>query len=139
MTNLGYLSDFDSIVLVDDTTTQGGVNKKAISLVGNTDDVISRIRTLANGTKVNYDGTADSDTTPGKASQKLLVTSGGVALYNSLVAKIGYRGALTKKDWGISTAAICTAILLDVKILSGSSPIINYMRIQTDFELETDW
>ena len=138
---VGYISDFDSLELVDDTATLGGVVKKAQSLVGDTNEVIDRFRDLANGTRVNYDGTADSDVRPGEAKQRISCNSGAPAYVASVEAKKKYRGTVTKRKWagGAATYETCTGVLQEVKILSQSSPVLDHMTIELHFKFESVW
>ena len=135
---VGYISDFDSLELIDDTVTLGGVVKKTRSLVGNTNEVIDAMRTLADGTRVNYNLTADADVRPGEAVQIITVNSGAIAYVDSVEAKKKYRGEVTKKKW-TSGSERCTGVLMDVMIHPDSQPVLDHMKIALYFKFETVW
>lgn len=82
-TALGYLITVDGTTIVNHTTL------KAISVVQNTASVQARTFVTPSGVKINYDGTANSDVTPGRMAQDILCTTGGIALYATLIGKLG--------------------------------------------------
>ena len=82
-TTLGYLITVDGTTIVNHTTL------RAVNVVQNTATVNVPTYVLPSQVKVYYNGTADSTTTPGTMSQDIICTSGGIALYGTLSAKIG--------------------------------------------------
>ena len=139
MSAIGYISDFDGLELIDDTVTVGGVNYKAQSLVGDTSQVISRFRQLANGTVVNYDGTSDADTSPAReVKQKISVSSSPTTYYDTVAAKLGMRGTVTKYKLAGGTET-CTGVLNEVKLLERSRPAHGYIWLELIFAMETEW
>ena len=85
-TTLGYLISVDGVIIVDVTVPV--TTPLAIGVVQNTAVANALTYVLPNGTKINYNATADGTTTPGRMTQDILCTSGGIALYGTLVAKL---------------------------------------------------
>ena len=85
-TTLGYLITVDttgsSVTIVNHSTL------KAIGVVQNT--AVANVLTfvIPSGVKLDYNGIADGTTTPGSMTQEILCTSGGIALYWTLVARL---------------------------------------------------
>lgn len=129
---LGYISAFDGLTLVD------GSAKKAKNLIGITNTVNNSLYTLPNGTVVNYEGTADSVTSPGSATQNITIKTSAAAFYNSLSAKIGNRGTVTRTNVTTGTQT-CTGILVDVKILDESVWPKGFLMLALTFNFETNW
>lgn len=134
---LGYISTFDTLEMVNGTT------KKAKNLVAQTYTVAENLYTLPNGTVVNYDGTADTVTTPGKVTQRIAVSvptvpTSAYAFYNSLIPKLGNRGTLTK-TYVTTGSQTCTAILKEVRLLEESQPGLGYLVMDVTWECETAW
>ena len=129
----GYYSAFDGLTIVDGSTT------KHRSVEGLTDVVIDRTKNLASGTKVNYDGTSDASTHPGRARQQIVASGGGaLTALDNLIAKIGMRGTLTRTKLATGTET-CTAILEDVQVMSTTRPVFTYYEYIAYWNLETDW
>ena len=82
-TTIGYLITVDGTTIVNHTTLC------AISAVQNAAVVNVPTYVLPSQVIVYYNATADSTTTPGRMSQDILCTSGGLALYATLVGKLG--------------------------------------------------
>ena len=80
-TTLGYLITVDGVTIVNHSALKaiGGVQNAAVA------NVLTFV--IPSGVKLDYNGTADGTTTPGSLSQDILCTSGGIALYWTLVAK----------------------------------------------------
>jgi len=132
MASLGYISAFDGLTIVDGST------KKARNPVGDTDIARVLLSTLPNGTKLNYDGPYDSDLSPGSATQVMTISTAGTAFYDSLLAKKGNQGEVTKTL--LSTGSVrCTGILSNVQILGDSLPQIGHLVLAINFEFETSW
>ena len=140
MSSYGYISDFGSLVIVDDASTAGGVVKKAQNMVGNTNLVINRFRTLPNGTKVNFDGTGSAATVPGdNVKQRVSVNDSSAQFYDAASAVVGTRDTVTKYVWDGGTTETCTGVLKEVRILPRSKPAIDYGVFELVFNLESDW
>lgn len=138
MAQLGYISAFDGVTLSD------GSARKPQTPVGDTAIVQSKMYVLPNGTKINYNGTGDDNTTPGgvKVRHVIKSTSGGdtaITRYNAITGKKGNRGTLTKTIFGTSTTQTCTAVLTDVQVMANSLPQKNILFLDLTFECETDW
>lgn len=134
---LGYISAFDTLTVVDNTT------KKAKNLIAQTYTVAENLYTLPNGTVVNYDGTADTVVSPGKVTQRIAVSTptaptSAYAFYNSLIPKLGNRGTLTK-TYVTTGSQTCTAILKEVKLLEESIPSVGFLVMDVTWECETVW
>ena len=78
---IGYLITVDVVTIVNHSTL------RAINVIQNTD--VSRPMTyvIPSGVKIDYDATSDGPTTPGTMTQDILCTTGGIALFNTMVAK----------------------------------------------------
>ena len=83
ITQQGYLITVDSTTIVNHTTL------KARNVIQNTATANIRTYTLPTGVKVDYDGSSDVGVTPGTMTQEIVATTGGIALYWTLAAKIG--------------------------------------------------
>jgi len=130
---VGYLITFDGTTMINHTTLKGA------SICQNGATVHRRTYVLPSGTKVNYDGTADAAVIPGEVSQDIFCTSGGIALYGTLVAKLGNYGSLVLSP--LSGADVTTtAILLSVEDIS-STPVERVSRItfRVTFETLATW
>ena len=134
MNTIGYLTAFDSTVLFG-----GAPPYKAKSLVQNTSTALVKTYVLSNGTKINYDGTDDSDTTPGKVSQVIYCPSGGATLYATLAAKLGYYGAITLYKLATGTLS-ANGILEEVRDVT-PNPVHGtaHMEILVTFDLLSVW
>jgi len=135
---VGYISDFDGLELIDDSVTVGGVVKKAKSYVGDTNEVIDTFTDLADGTRVNYNLTADADVRPGGAVQVISCNSGASTYVDSVEAKKKYRGEVTKKKLTSGTER-CTGVLTEVRIDPQSQFALDHMTISLRFKFETVW
>ena len=82
-TTVGYLITIDGTTIINHSTL------RAINTVQNAATTHLLTYVLPKGGKVNYDGTADSNTTPGRMSQEIICYSGGATLYGTLVGKLG--------------------------------------------------
>lgn len=89
VTTVGYLLSFDGTIIVD---IVGATTLRALDVLQNTATVHLKTFVTPSGVKINYDGISDSDLTPTRISQDILCTSGGIALYGTLVAKLGNYG-----------------------------------------------
>ena len=130
---VGYLTAFDGTTLINHSTL------RATGVVANTTTAHIRTYVLPNGTKVNYDGTADGAVTPGKATQRIYCVSGGATLYAALAGKLGYYGTLTLTKLATGTTT-CSAILesaedITQRVIHGTG----YMEILVTFELVSEW
>ena len=132
---IGYLTAFDGTDLVDvvPPTTLCAIGVAQQSAV-----VALRTYVLPNGTLVNYDGAGDSALTPGKISQEIMDTSGGIALYGTLAAKMGNQGTLTLTQLATGTVT-ANAILISVEDISDSMDRATAMKIKVEFQLVGDW
>jgi hypothetical protein len=140
MASYGYINDFGSLVIIDDSNTAGGYVKKAQSLVGNTDMVINRFVQLPNGTKVNFDGTGSATTMPGdNVKQRVSVNDSSAQFYDAASALVGTRDTVTKYVWADGTTETCTGILKEVRILPRSRPALDFGVFELIFNLESDW
>lgn len=131
MAGVGYISAFDGLSIV----TSSSVEK---SVIGDTDDVITHFGKLNNGTKVNYDGTADAKLVPGKAEQLVQIHTGALTLYASIAGKKGMRGTVTKTLYAGGTET-CTGVLDDVRIEAVHKPSAAALTLRLFFEFETVW
>ena len=80
-TTVGYLITIDGTTIINHSTL------RAINTVQNAATAYLRTFVIPSGTKINYDGTSDSNTTPGRMSQEIICYSGGATLYGTLVGK----------------------------------------------------
>jgi hypothetical protein len=88
----GFITSFDGSTIVNHTTQCGVKFAEADYIVHN------RTYVLPDGTKANYDGTADSALTANRASQLFFVTTGAAAILDGLAAKTGHYGTLVHDD-----------------------------------------
>ncbi len=82
-TTLCYLITIDGTTIVNHTTLC------ATSVVQNAATVNVPTYLLPSQVLIYYNATADSTTTPGRMSQDILCTTGGLALYATLTGKLG--------------------------------------------------
>ena len=130
---IGYLITFDGTTLIN----HGALC--AASVAENNATVALRMYTLPNGNRVNYDGTSDSAITAGEINQEILATTGGIALYGTLAAKLGNRGSLTLSP--LSGADVsCNAVLLSIEDTS-TRPVerLGEVKMRVTFAVEGDW
>ena len=130
--NVGFLTLFDGTTLVNHS------DQRATDVVDNTSGVNVPLVILPNGTKVYYNGTSDSTTTPGRAIQRFAEWSDGVSIYGTLVGKLGHIGTLTKTRLG-GTTYTCDAVLIGVRDVTPILRTRANMIIEVEFELLTDW
>ena len=133
---LGYVTAFDGI------TVHSGSTLKSLTAIGSTNTVQEKMFTLPNGTKVNYDGTTDTNVTPGSIKVDFWFTSSAYSTYDGLQAKKGNRGTLTKTKFSTVSPGteICTAVLMNIDINQEKSrPKKGKLYVTMEFELETDW
>lgn len=133
MSKLGYLVTFDGTTLVDHS------NKRALDVVDNTSGVNLPVSILPNGTKVYYNGTSDSTTTPGRAKQRLINVSAGNTFYATLVGKLGNYGTLTLDPLDGGANLTCSAILVSVRDITPILRSRDKLWVEVEFELLTDW
>jgi len=129
---LGYLTAFDGLTLIDHSTKTGRTP------LSNAATVNLPIYVLPNGTKAYYNGTTDATLTPGRMTQGLLCTASGRTFYNQIVAKLGNYGVLTltKANGGTATA---NAILLAVIDVTPGLAVRDYIWIDATFEVLDNW
>lgn len=133
---LGYVTAFDGITL-------SSSNVKPVTAIGSTNTVQEKMFTLPNGTKINYDGSTDTNVTPGRIKVDfILKNESSNNLYDGLQAKKGNRGTLTKTKFstGSPGTETCTAVLMNIEVNQEKSrPQKGKVYITAEFELETDW
>lgn len=130
---LGYLVTFDGNTMVNHTT------KRALDVVDNTSGVNLPVVILPNGTKVYYNGTSDSTTTPGKAKQRVIVTTGADSFYANMIAKLGDYGTLTLDPVDGSANLTCSAVCTSVRDITPILRDRDSMWMEFEFELLTNW
>jgi len=87
-TTVGYLISVDGVTIVDVTVPV--TTPRAISVVQNTAVAQPMTYVIPSGVKLDYNASTDGATTPGQMTQDILCTSGGIALYGTLVAKLNH-------------------------------------------------
>ena len=135
---LGYLTVFDTTTLINYTAL------KPMGIAKDTSKVAMRTYELPNGTKVNWDGTGDSIVTPGKATQEILATAGGMTLFNALTNKQGNYGVLTLTRLNSNPATVvtltCNAVLDMVDdFYPQAAHDTAVMHLRVTFELISAW
>lgn len=133
--NLGYLTAFDGLTIVDGSSSKVPVSEAP---VGETGEVIDRFQELHNGTVMDYDGTSASDIAPGRITQVVIVTATVGSYYGSAIAKIGEEGTLTKTKFPSGTET-CTARCMSVEPLGRSLPGKNIAYFLWTFQGKTNW
>ena len=135
-TTVGFIITIDGVTIVDHGTYKAsGVAQNAA-----TANVLTYV--LPNGTKINYDGTADSTTTPGRMIQDTVCTSGGATKYAAMVAKLG--NYVTSRLDPLKTATGILnnpgTILVGVEDTTpGNMHSDEYMHIRYTIEVVGDW
>ena len=80
-TTVGYLITVDGVTIINHSALS------AINVVQNAAESNDLTYKIPSGVMIDYNATTDGTTTPGIMSQDILCTSGGIALYGTLVAK----------------------------------------------------
>ena len=133
--DLGYLSAFDGLTIANTTTMKAVLGQEPAA---DTKDAIDRMQKLANGTIVDYDGTATSSFNYGEVTQVVIVTASAVTHFNTAQLKRGVYGTLTKTLFAGGTET-CNARCIDISPLSQSLPGKDTLYIQWIFQTVGAW
>ena len=133
--DIGYLTIFDGLTIANTTTRKAVIGQEPVA---DTKEVIDRMQKLANGTIVDYDGTATSSFNYAEVTQVVMVTSGAVAYFNTAQLKRGVYGTLTKTLFAGGTET-CNARCIDISPLSQSLPGKDTLYIQWIFQTVGAW
>ena len=135
-TTVGYILSFDGTVIVD---IVGATTLRAITTAQNGAVANALLYTLPNGTRINYNGTADATTTPGRMSQSIICTSGGPALYGTLVAKLGHYGTTVLSPLSGADLSAASILVAVEDITPAKIARVNSMHIRITVEVVGDW
>ena len=133
-TTVGHIITVDGVTIVNHTTL------RAKSIVQNaaTSNILTYV--IPTGVKVDYNSTTDGTTTPGTMSQEIICTSGGAALYGTLVAKLShYVTTVFSPLTGADRTNTATRLGSVEDITPGNVHGTAYMEIRVTVEIVGDW
>ena len=137
-TTVGYLITVDGVTIVD--VTAPVTTPRAISVAQNVATANPLTYVIPSGVKIDYNATADGTTTPGQLSQDILCTSGGVALYGTLVAKLNnYVTSVLSPLSGADLTNTATRLIDVQDITPNRVKRTGAMHIRVTIDIIGDW
>ena len=114
-TTVGYLITVDAVTIINHSALS------AISVVQNTAVARPMTYVIPTGVKIDYNASTDGNTTPGTMTQDILCTSGGIALYGTLVAKLNHYVTSVFSPLSGADLSNTATRLIDVKDITPSN------------------